>query len=161
MKASSNRRKRSWLEDLGIVTGIEIEKTGGKSNRPDSESLRFAICNESSLGCLFFERTFVERHFNCLEMVHIRTTRVGQLPCVCAILLEIWPSGGVVQTDKPLVKGEKFMIQLDGGEIEVEVQDCETDIYGCYIRFAIDNPWLPISFQPSYLKLDDSAARVG
>jgi hypothetical protein len=102
----------------------------------------------------------VEQHFNCLDMLHIRTAGDHQLPCDCGILLEIWPSGGVLQTDKPLGTGEKFTIQLAAGEIEAEVQGCEEDMYGCYIRFAVDNPWFPISFQPSYLKSADSQARV-
>jgi hypothetical protein len=94
-------------------------------------------------------------------MLHIRASGDRQLACSCAILLEIWPSGGMLQTEKPLTKAEKFLIQLDNGEIEAEVQGCEEDIYGCYIRFAVDNPWFPASFQPSYLKLEDSEAGAG
>jgi hypothetical protein len=94
----------------------------------------------------------VDQHFNCLEMLRIRTTADLPLQCACGILLEIWQSGGVLQTDKPLGKGEKFMIYLDGGQIEAEVQGYEEDTYGCYIRFEVHDPWFPASFQPSYLK---------
>jgi hypothetical protein len=65
--------------------------------------------------------------------------------------LEIWPSGGVIQADKPLEKGAKFMIHLPKAEIEAEVQEHEEDTYGSYIRFAVSSPWFPESYQPSYL----------
>ncbi len=55
-----------------------------------------------------------------------------------------------------MVKGEKFTIHLDGAEIEAEVQGYEEDIYGYYIRFAVDDPWFPEPYQPSYLKLEDA-----
>jgi len=93
----------------------------------------------------------VEQHFNCLDMLRIRTAASARRECVCGILLEIWPSGGIIQADKPLEKGEKFTIALAKAEIEAEVQDHEEDIYGSYIRFAVSSPWFPESYQPSYL----------
>jgi len=84
-------------------------------------------------------------------MLRIGAAGGSQLWCECGILLEIWPSGGVLQSDKPLVTGEKFLIHLDAGEIEAEVQNYEEDVYGCYIRFAVHDPWFPESYQPSYL----------
>ncbi len=84
-------------------------------------------------------------------MLRIRTAGSAKRECVCGILLEIWPSGGIIQADKPLEKGEKFLIDLAKAEIEAEVQDHEEDIYGSYIRFAVSSPWFPESYQPSYL----------
>jgi hypothetical protein len=98
----------------------------------------------------------VEQHFNCLEMLRIRTAGNPPQPCECGILLEIWPAGGVLQADNPMVKGEKFTIHLDGAEIDAEVQGYEEDIYGYYIRFAVSDPWFPKPYQPSYLKLEDA-----
>ena len=85
-------------------------------------------------------------------MLHIRTAGSASRECACGILLEIWPSGGVIQADEPLEKGEKFMIHLEKAEVEAEVQDHKEDIYGSYIRFAVSSPWFPESYQPSYLK---------
>jgi hypothetical protein len=65
--------------------------------------------------------------------------------------LEIWPSGGVLQSDTPFERREKILIHLDGAGVEAEVQNCEEDIYGYYIRFAVNDPWFPESYQPSYL----------
>ena len=84
-------------------------------------------------------------------MLHIRTAGSAPRECSCGILLEIWPSGGVIQADEPLEKGEKFTIHLPKAEIEAEVQDHEEDTYGSYIRFAVSSPWFPESYQPSYL----------
>ena len=84
-------------------------------------------------------------------MLHIRTATSSRRECECGILLEIWRSGGVIQADKPLEKGEKFLIDLAKAEIEAEVQDHEEDLYGSYIRFAVSSPWFPESYQPSYL----------
>jgi len=84
-------------------------------------------------------------------MLRIRTAASARRECECGILLEIWPSGGVIQADKPLEKGEKFTIDLAKAEIEAEVQDHEEDIYGSYIRFAVTSPWFPESYQPSHL----------
>jgi hypothetical protein len=91
-------------------------------------------------------------------MLHIRTAGSARPECECGILLEIWPSGGVIQADEPLEKGEKFMIQLDKVDVEAEVQDHKEDIYGSYIRFAVNSPWFPDSYQPSYLKSEAHAA---
>ena len=93
----------------------------------------------------------MEQHFNCLDMLRICAAGSGQPWCECGILLEIWPSGGVLQSDKPLVTGEKFQIHLNAAEIEAEVQNYEEDGYGYYIRFAVQDPWFPESYQPSYL----------
>ena len=94
---------------------------------------------------------FVEQHFNCLDMLRIGAAQSSQPWCECGILLEIWPSGGVLQLDKPLVTGEKFQIHLDAAEIEAEVQNYEDDVYGHYVRFAVHDPWFPEPYQPSYL----------
>ena len=92
----------------------------------------------------------MEQHVNCLDMLRIRTAG-SRRDCECGILLEIWPSGGIIQADMPLEKGDKFTIDLAKAEIEAEVQDHEEDIYGSYIRFAVSSPWFPESYQPSYL----------
>jgi hypothetical protein len=75
------------------------------------------------------------------------------------ILLEIWASGGVIQADKPLEKGEKFIIHLGKTQIEAEVQDHEEDPYGSYIRFAVSAPWFPQSYQPTYLRSEPNVAK--
>ena len=93
----------------------------------------------------------MEQHFNCLDMLRIGTVGNRQSQCDCGILLEIWPLGGVLQSDAHLEKREKFLIHLDGAEVEAEVQNCEEDNYGYYIRFVVNDPWFPQSYQPFYL----------
>jgi hypothetical protein len=96
--------------------------------------------------------TTVEQHFNCLDTLRIRAAGNRQPQCECGILLEIWASGGLLQSDRAFEKSEKILIHLDGTEVEAEVQSCEEDIFGYYIRFSVDDPWFPESYQPILLK---------
>jgi hypothetical protein len=55
-----------------------------------------------------------------------------------------------------MAKGEKFTIDLKDAAIEAEVQGYEEDMYGYYIRFAVNDPWFPESYQPSYVKSENA-----
>jgi len=99
----------------------------------------------------------VER-FYCLDLLPIQTFPVNQLECVCGILLEIWPSGGVIHADEPMVKGQKFTISVKGGPVEAEVESSEQDGYGFYLAFKVKEPWFPGSYQPPYLNLKTTGA---
>jgi hypothetical protein len=101
----------------------------------------------------------VEQYFDCLDMLQIRTADAGWGECLSGNLLEIWPLGGVIQLDKPLEKGQKFIIQLESTEIEAEVQEHADDVYGSYIRFTLRTAWFPETYQPSYLGLEKIRAR--
>src|ERR1700730_12125217 len=93
----------------------------------------------------------VEQHFNCLDMLCVGTAGTRRPQCECGILLEIWTSGGVLHSDTALEKSEKLLIHLDGAEVQAEVLNCEEDLYGYYIRFAVHDPWFPNLNIPSYL----------
>ena len=97
----------------------------------------------------------MEQHFKCLDMLHIATAGNREQQCECGILLEIWPLGGVLQLDTPLEESEKFFINLHGEQVEAEVQNCEEDMYGYNVRFAVSDPWFPESYQPSYLSSEN------
>ena len=95
----------------------------------------------------------MEQQFYCLDLLPIRTFRANQLECNCGILLEIWPSGGVLHADEPMVKGQKFTISVNGSQVEAEIESSQQDGYGFYLEFKVREPWFPESYQPPYLNV--------
>jgi hypothetical protein len=95
----------------------------------------------------------VEQQFYCLDCLPIQTFPASQLECVCGILLEIWPSGGLIHADEPMVKGQKFTISVNGSQVEAEIESSQQDGYGSYLAFKVSKPWFPESYQPPYLNL--------
>ena len=95
----------------------------------------------------------MEQQFYCLDVVHIQTSRASRLECDCGVLLEIWRSGGVIHSDEPMAKGQRFKILVDGRQVEAEVQSFQQDEYGFYVAFKVNAPWFPESYQPPYLNL--------
>jgi len=91
-------------------------------------------------------------HFSCLDVIPIRW-RSGSGPerRVCATLLEVWSSGGVLQIDEPIAKGETFVIAVQGVQIEARVQSYDRDEYGYYLQFGLADPWFPAHYKPPYL----------
>lgn len=94
-----------------------------------------------------------EQQFYCLDLLPIQTFPATQLECVCGILLEIWPSGGVIHADEPMAKGQKFIISVNGSQVEAEIESSEQDGYGFYLAFKVSDPWFPESYQPPYLNV--------
>jgi hypothetical protein len=86
-----------------------------------------------------------------MYLLPIKTFPANQLVFVCGILLEIWPSGGVIHADEPMVKGQKFMISVNGSQVEAEIESSQQDSYGFYLAFKVSEPWFPESYQPPYL----------
>jgi hypothetical protein len=95
--------------------------------------------------------TNAEPHFFCMDVLHIESAAASQ-PLTDGVLLEIWPSGGVIQADEPLQAGEKFTVAFEGGQVEAEVESYQQDAFGYYIQFAVSKPWFPDVYQPYYLK---------
>jgi hypothetical protein len=79
------------------------------------------------------------------------TSNSGAEERVCGTLLEVWPSGGVIQTEEPIAKGETFKIGVNGTQLEARVENYEQDEYGCYLQFGLAEPWFPENYQPAYL----------
>lgn len=94
----------------------------------------------------------MEQHFSCLDLFWISwTPALGGRQCTYGALLEIWPSGGVIQTDRSIGIGEAFLISVPGAQLEARVAGSDQDEYGCYLRFEVTDPWFPVNYQPPYL----------
>jgi hypothetical protein len=94
----------------------------------------------------------MEEHFSCLDVLPISwMSGSGTQQRVCGTLLEVWPSGGVLQIDEPIAKGGAFMIALPGALLEARVESYDQDEYGYYLRFGVTDPWFPANYQPPYL----------
>ena len=95
-----------------------------------------------------------QQHFFCMDVLHIKAAKGSGAHCDCGVLLEIWPSGGILQSDEPLAKGERFTVSFDDGQVEAEAQGYEQDEFGYYIKFAVGEPWFPESYHPQYLQMN-------
>jgi len=66
---------------------------------------------------------FSQKHYACADMVRINCDSLSEL----AILLEIWESGGVVQTSFPIAAGSPIAIAIEKTQVNAEVTKCERD----------------------------------
>jgi len=95
----------------------------------------------------------VERQF-CLDMIKVSwLTTDGGKKSDCAIILEIEPSGGLVQTNAPI--SVESGITLDTGThlVQGHVTNCEEDAYGYVVNFMVDDratEWFP-EYVPEFL----------
>src|SRR5438128_164517 len=79
--------------------------------------------------------------------------KAGEQDCSdCAILLEIWDSGGLVQLDQSVPIGCMASLSIEGEQIPAHVTQCESDEFGFMITLEIERAkWFPARYQPSYL----------
>ena len=92
--------------------------------------------------------------FRCLELIHLRWQPVpSQSHCECAVLHEIWPAGGLFQTDLPAEAGSDVFLRLPQGEIAGVVRSCTPEETGYILEVAIasSEDWLAGSYRPAEL----------
>ena len=71
----------------------------------------------------------------------------------CAIILEIEPAGGLVQTTVAIPLNSKIMLDAELGAVRGHVTSCEEDAYGYIVNFAVDDrgsKWFP-EYIPHFL----------
>src|SRR5437660_6863755 len=95
-----------------------------------------------------------ERHL-CLDMLRVNweTPAGAKTHSECAILLEIWSSGGLFQTGSAIPEGSPVIIAAASGAVHAHVSRCEQDDYGFIVQIAVDSPegWFPAAYNPAYL----------
>jgi hypothetical protein len=96
--------------------------------------------------------TAAEQHYSCMDVLHIKSSIGSEAHCDCGVLLEVWSTGGLIHADEPLPRGEQFTVSYEGGQVDAEVVRYEQDEFGCYIEFAVRQPWFPDSYHPQYLQ---------
>ena len=77
----------------------------------------------------------------------------GQHLSECAILLEIWKSGCLLLTSKPITAGAGLDICLESGAVHATVDSCQQDPYGFVVGVTVNVPggWFPGVCHPTNL----------
>lgn len=95
----------------------------------------------------------------CLDVLRVSLSGCSKTLCDCAILLEIWDSGGLLQTSNPIAEGSVLDIAAPQGAVRAKVNSCTADDYGCLIEIAVDPSasWFPGHYNPPYIRPRDAA----
>jgi hypothetical protein len=92
----------------------------------------------------------------CLDLLRVswETSEPNETYSECAILMEVWPSGGLLQTSVAIPEGSKLTVELDEGSRPATVSHCGQDDYGFLVEIAA-NPadWFPARYKPAYLAI--------
>ncbi len=91
-------------------------------------------------------------HIHCLDMFRVNSCRgVVQQFHDCAILLEIWDSGGLLHTTRGIPLDTWISIPSIGKGIFAKVTNCKPDDYGFLVQIAVRAPeWFPV-YAPPYV----------
>jgi len=99
----------------------------------------------------------IEARYECIDVFPIKwyqdgsTSRHSQ-----GILLEIWRTGGLLQTCVPLPEGSPIELAPTGHAIQARVARCDQDDYGFMVCVSVNSTehdkWFPQSYRPPYLR---------
>jgi hypothetical protein len=93
----------------------------------------------------------VERQF-CLDMMKVSWLGTdGLKKSDCAIILEIEPAGGLIQTTAAIPSRSEITLDTGLGVVQGHVTNCEEDAYGYVVNFVIDDQaknWFPVYVPP-------------
>jgi hypothetical protein len=94
-----------------------------------------------------------QRQF-CLDMMKVSWVGTdGVEKADCAIILEIEPSGGLVQTTVAIPCSSEITLKTGLGVVHGHVTSCEEDAYGYIVNFAVNDEggnWFP-EYVPPFL----------
>src|ERR1051326_7200675 len=88
-------------------------------------------------------RTYALSHYcwrrNCYSLT------VPKVSSECAIMMEIWASGAILQTDCAIPEDTTLTIVAPGGPVPAKVSTCTQDDYGFLAAVYVDcaEPWFP------------------
>lgn len=92
--------------------------------------------------------------FLCLDMLRVSwVSAFGRATSECAILMEIWGSGVVLQTETEIPKDSILTLMTPNGPVCAKVTACGRDDYGFLIEVKVDSSerWFPNSYCPADL----------
>ena len=70
-------------------------------------------------------------HTKCLDLFQVASSPgTGKPFCDCAILLEVWDAGGLLQTNIAIPDGSCITIPSIGDGIQAKVVSCQRDDFG-------------------------------
>jgi hypothetical protein len=100
-----------------------------------------------------------ESRFLCLDMLRVSwTNSSGRGSSDCAILMEIWDSGAILQSEATIPAHSTVTIAAPSGPVQAEVCSCTQDDYGYLIEVTVDpsQPWFPKAYRPVHLMATSS-----
>lgn len=72
--------------------------------------------------------------------------------CDCAILLEIWDFGGLLQTSERIAADTVIFLPSIGSGISAKVTSCQQDEYGFLVEISVQGPgWFPEGYLPPHV----------
>src|SRR5579871_3406277 len=91
-------------------------------------------------------------HVQCLDVMKLVSPAGFEPPFHdCAILLEIWDAGALLQTSVAIAEGTTVCLQYAQG-VNAKVLSCVQDDYGFVIQIAIlEDRWFPEVYMPPYV----------
>jgi hypothetical protein len=76
----------------------------------------------------------------------------GKPFCDCAILLEVWDVGGLLQTNLAIPEGSVISISAIGNGIRAKVVSCQRDDFGFMVEISVCDPgWFPAGYTPPHV----------
>lgn len=102
----------------------------------------------------------VGEHIQCLDVLKVAfPSGNGAASHDCAILLEVWDQGALLQTSVPIPQGSAISLASIGNGLPAEVLSCEQDRYGYILQIAVREPrWFPEIYHPPHVMWPDAAS---
>jgi hypothetical protein len=108
-----------------------------------------------------FATAHTDTRYECLDMfpIHWGSPAERSINSDSGILLEIWNTGGLIQTSAALPEGSQVEMELPAGTIHGLVTGCAQDDYGFLVAVQVDSgqrdSWFP-GYCPPYLRPERS-----
>jgi hypothetical protein len=100
------------------------------------------------------------KHIQCLDLLRVVAPpgTVKQF-CDCAILLEIWDLGGLLQTNLAIPKDSIIFMPSVGEGVSAKVVSCQQDEFGFLVEISVQSPrWFPEGYFPPHVLLDGTGS---
>jgi hypothetical protein len=96
--------------------------------------------------------------YSCLDLLSARFEGPSPVASETAIpesviLLEVWDSGGSLQSEREIPAGSVLHLSSAQGTVSSRVSSCVQDEYGYIVEFAVNTAegWFPLAYRPAYL----------
>jgi len=92
-------------------------------------------------------------HIHCLDVLKVTfTPGTDGKSHDCAILLEIWDRGALLQTSIAIPQGAPISFDSIGDGVPAQVVSCDQDSYGYIVEVAVEQPrWFPEGYTPPHV----------
>jgi|ERR1700733_3400074 len=101
------------------------------------------------------------KHLQCLDLLRV-VSHPGTIKqfCDCAILLEVWDLGGLLQMNLAVPKDSIIFMPSVGGGVSGKVVSFEQDDFGFLVEISVLSPgWFPEGYFPPHPLLDHANLR--